>query len=110
MREVRWERMFRDELEQAFEETPLLYLPYGICEPHGPHNALGLDSLKVHGIACRAAQAHGGIVAPVSYWHIHKLGGEDAWSFKAIGEVARPWLTAITFVWRTRMVFTPSSF
>ena len=56
--------MFPDELESAFKECPLLYLTYGLCEPHGPQNTLGLDSLKAHGIACRAARRHGGIVAP----------------------------------------------
>ena len=35
-REVRWERMFPDELEAAYEEYPIVYLPYGLCEPHEP--------------------------------------------------------------------------
>ena len=30
--EVRWERMFPDELEAAFEACPMVYLPYGLCE------------------------------------------------------------------------------
>ena len=29
MREVRWEYMFPDDLEAAFQETPVVYLPYG---------------------------------------------------------------------------------
>lgn len=70
-REVRWERMFPDELERAFVECPLVYFPYGLCEPHGPQCALGLDALKAHAIACRAAHEGGGIVAPPDYWHIH---------------------------------------
>ena len=44
MREVRWERMFPDQLERAFAECPVVYFPYGLCEPHGPHNTLGLDA------------------------------------------------------------------
>ena len=35
MREVRWERMFPDELEAAFAACPMAYLAYGLCEPHG---------------------------------------------------------------------------
>lgn len=46
MREVRWERMFPDELEAAFAAHPLVYFAYGLCEPHGPRNTLGLDTLK----------------------------------------------------------------
>jgi creatinine amidohydrolase len=94
-REVRWERMFPDELERAFAAAPVLYFSYGLCEPHGPHNALGLDSLKAHALACRAAEAHGGIVAPPDYWHIHDLGGYSMWATRWVGEVARKWLTAV---------------
>lgn len=94
-REVRWERMFPDELEQAFAACPVIYFPYGLCEPHGPHCALGLDALKAHSIACRAAQEHGGIVAPPDYWHIHEIGGYGAWAAENVGEVARTWLTAM---------------
>jgi creatinine amidohydrolase len=95
MREVRWERMFPDELEQSFAACPLVYFAYGLCEPHGPHNTLGLDTLKAHAIACAAAHAHGGIVAPPDYWHIHELGGYAAWSARAVGPVERSWLTAV---------------
>ena len=42
--EGRWERMFPDELEAALEACPMVYLPYGLCEPHGWHNAVGMDS------------------------------------------------------------------
>lgn len=95
MREVRWERMFPDELERAFAECPLLYLTYGLCEPHGPHCALGLDALKAHSIACAAARAHGGIVAPLDYWHIHEVGGYAIWSERTVGEPKRTWLTSL---------------
>ena len=88
MREVRWERMFPDELEQAFAACPLVYFTYGLCEPHGPQNALGLDALKAHAIACAAARDHGGIVAPPDYWHIHEVGGYASWGAANVGEDA----------------------
>ena len=93
--EVRWDRMFPDQLEAAFAACPLLYLTYGLCEPHGPHNALGLDSLKAHALACRAAEAHRGIVAPPDYWHIHELGQFAVWLNEKVGNVARGWMTAL---------------
>lgn len=93
--EVRWERMFPDELEAAFAAFPVVYFPQGMCEPHGPHCALGLDALKAHAIACRAAREHGGIVAPPEYWHIHELSGYAGWAAKNIGEVLRSWLTSM---------------
>lgn len=95
MREVRWERMFPDQLEAAFQECPVVYFAYGICEPHGPQNALGLDILKAHAICCRAAEEHGGIVAPPDFWHIHELGGSGPWAHQYVGEVPRKWLTSM---------------
>jgi creatinine amidohydrolase len=94
-REVRWERMFPDELEAAFAACPVVYFPYGLCEPHGPHCALGLDSLKAHGICCAAAREHGGIVAPADNWHIHETSGYAGWAAQHVGEVPRTWLTAL---------------
>ncbi len=94
-REVRWERMFPDELEAAFAACPLVYFSYGLCEPHGPQNAVGLDTLKAHAIACGAARIGGGIVTPPHYWHVHELASAAAWAQEAIGEIERPWLTSI---------------
>jgi creatinine amidohydrolase len=94
MQEVRWERMFPDQLEVALAACPVVYFAYGLCEPHGPQNTLGLDALKAHAICCRAAQAHGGIVAPADYWHIHEIGLYASWAAEWAGE-ARPWLTAM---------------
>jgi|DewCreStandDraft_4_1066084.scaffolds.fasta_scaffold94234_2 creatinine amidohydrolase len=94
-REVRWERMFPDELEAAFQACPVVYFAYGLCEPHGPHNTLGLDALKAHAVACAAARAHGGIVAPPDYWHVHEIGTYALWAWREVGEVDRNWTTAM---------------
>jgi creatinine amidohydrolase len=94
MSEVRWERMFPDQLEAALAACPVVYFAYGLCEPHRPHNAVGLDALKAHAICVQAAQRHGGIVAPPDYWHIHEVGLYASWAAEWVGE-ARPWLTAV---------------
>jgi creatinine amidohydrolase len=94
MSEVRWERMFPDQLEAALAACPVVYFAYGLCEPHGPHNAVGLDALKAHAVCVKAAQTHGGIVAPPDYWHIHEIGTYASWAAQWVGE-ARPWLTAV---------------
>jgi creatinine amidohydrolase len=93
-REVRWERMFPDELEAAFADCPAVWYGYGLCEPHGPHCALGLDALKAHGLLVRAAREHGGVVAPPDYWHVHEVGRFAIWGARYVGEV-RPWLTGV---------------
>jgi creatinine amidohydrolase len=87
--------MFVDELEAAFAACPVAYFSQGLCEPHGPQNALGLDALKAHAICVRAAQAHGGIVAPCDYWHIHEIGTCAVWAARHVGEPPRTWLTAM---------------
>jgi creatinine amidohydrolase len=86
--------MFPDELEDAITSCPVIYFPYGLCEPHGPHNAVGLDALKAHGICRATAYEHGGVVAPPDYWHVHEVGTYATWAFARVGEV-RPWLTAM---------------
>ena len=73
-REVRWELMFPDELEAAIGEFPIVYMPYGLCEPHGPQNALGCDALRPEGHMRQAAEQYGGIVMPTTYWHCHEAG------------------------------------
>ncbi len=93
-REVRWERMFVDEIEAAFAACPVAYLPYGLCEPHGPQNALGCDGLRAHAFTRRAAELHGGIVAPPMFWNVHELGIYAAWGEAVIGQ-RTPWLTAL---------------
>lgn len=61
----------------------------------GPQNAVGLDALKAHGICCRAAREHGGIVAPPDYWHVHEIGlYASSWAEENVGQ-ARSWLTAM---------------
>jgi len=71
-RKVRWEEMFPDELLEAIDRCPVCYLAYGLAEPHGAYNALGLDWLKAQALVERAAREHGGVVAPPVAWHIQE--------------------------------------
>jgi len=86
--------MFPDELDAAIAACPVVYFAYGMCEPHGPQNAIGLDILKAHAICCESAKANGGIVAPADHWHVHEHGGGAAWLARTIGE-SRSWCTAV---------------
>ena len=47
---VRWEEMFKDEFEAAVAERPVCYFSYGLSEPHGVQNAMGLDGLKAYAL------------------------------------------------------------
>jgi creatinine amidohydrolase len=65
---VQFEEMFPWEFAEALAKYPLCYLPLGILEWHGEHNAVGLDTLKAQALCLRAAQISGGIVVPPFYW------------------------------------------
>jgi creatinine amidohydrolase len=65
---VQFEEMFPWEFAQALADAPICYLPLGVLEWHGEHNAVGLDALKVHAICVRAARQSGGLVVPPFYW------------------------------------------
>ncbi len=71
-KKVKWEEMFPDELLEAIEDCPACYMAYGLAEPHGAYNALGLDWLKAYALCERAARAHGGVVAPPFCWHVQE--------------------------------------
>ncbi len=65
---VQFEEMFPWEFAQAIAQAPICYIPLGVLEWHGEHNAVGLDALKSHAVCIRAAQQSGGIVLPPLYW------------------------------------------
>ena len=65
---VQFEEMFPWEFAQAIAEAPICYLPLGVLEWHGEHNAVGLDAIKAHAICAQAAQQSGGVVVPPLYW------------------------------------------
>lgn len=57
--------------EQIIEEMrrrPLVYLPIGPLEWHGPHLPLGVDPLNAENAATLAAEHTGGLVLPTLYW------------------------------------------
>ena len=65
---VQFEEMFPWEFARALAHAPICYLPLGVLEWHGEHNAVGLDAIKAHAVCVRAAQHSGGVVVPALYW------------------------------------------
>ncbi|MCY4371244.1 MAG: creatininase family protein [bacterium] len=49
---------------QVLEETPIVFLPVGCMEYHGPHLPLGVDMLTADAICHRTAEVTGGVVLP----------------------------------------------
>ncbi len=93
VKKVAWQEMFKDEFEAAMQRCPVCYLSFGLCEPHGLQNALGLDGLKAYALVKRAAETHGGVVAPPTWWHIHEIPLSRNWLAKQ--NAPNPYLTGV---------------
>lgn len=61
---VRYELMTPGEIVAAREHCPVVYLPLGPMEWHGPHLPIGTDALVAYHLALRAAAVVGGLVMP----------------------------------------------
>lgn len=90
---VVWHEMFKDEFEAAVARRPVCYLAYGLSEPHGLQNAMGLDGLKAYALVQRAAREHGGVVAPPVWWHVHETPLGSHWL--ADQNAPTPYLTSV---------------
>ncbi|MDE0288109.1 MAG: creatininase family protein [bacterium] len=51
-------------MRQVLEETPIVFLPVGCVEYHGPHLPLGVDMLTADNLCHRTAAVTGGMVLP----------------------------------------------
>jgi creatinine amidohydrolase len=84
---VRWEDLLPREFEQRLAELPLVYLPMGLCEPHGHVAAFGLDTHKAVYLCEESARRYGGIVAPTQTYQIHETGYHRPWLKEVMGDV-----------------------
>ena len=67
MRELRFERLRPAEIVAEMRQRPLIFLPVGPLEWHGPHLPLGTDPMIAHGVALRVAARVGGVVLPAFF-------------------------------------------
>ncbi len=64
---VQYELMTPGEIVAARERCPVVFVPLGPLEWHGPHLPLGTDGLVAHHLAVRAARITGGVVLPALF-------------------------------------------
>ena len=91
---VHWERLLPEEFERRLAACPVVYLPMGLCEPHGHVAPFGLDTIKAQYLCEQAARRFGGIVAPTQGYHIHETGYHTPWLRAVMGAV-NPRLAAL---------------
>lgn len=82
---VRWAELFPDEFLNRAHSCPIVYLPLGICEPHGHISVFGLDTIKADFLCDEAAKRFGGIVAPTQAYQIHEVGYHAPWLQEVMG-------------------------
>jgi len=92
--EVRWERLKPAEFIMRRDACPIVYLPMGLCEPHGHVAPFGLDTIKAEWLCMEAARQFGGVVAPTQNWHIHECGYHAPW-LQEVMEGVNPLLAAL---------------
>ena len=84
---VKWAELFPDQFWERMKHLPVVYLPMGICEPHGHVAVLGLDTIKAEYLCEEAAFRWGGIVAPTQGYQIHEVGFHAPWLADVVGNV-----------------------
>lgn len=83
---VRWTELRPDDFLVRQKACSIVYLPMGLCEPHGHIAALGLDTIKADYYCEESARRAGGIVAPTQGYHIHESGFHARWLEDVVGE------------------------
>jgi len=66
--EVRYQMLRPAQVRARRAETPVVYIPIGTLEWHGPHNPIGADTLQAEGLAIECARKGGGLVFPPLYY------------------------------------------
>jgi creatinine amidohydrolase len=66
-RPVEYELLTSPEIVEAKHRSPLVFVPVGPIEWHGPHLPVGTDGLHAHRVAVGAAREVGGVVLPTLF-------------------------------------------
>jgi len=66
--EVRYQFCRPDQIRARRDACPVVYIPIGTLEWHGPQNPVGADTLQAEGLAVRCAERGGGLVFPPLYY------------------------------------------
>lgn len=66
--EVRYQMCRPSQVRARRDACPVVYIPLGTLEWHGPQNPFGADTLQAEGLAIQCAQQGGGLVFPPLYY------------------------------------------
>jgi creatinine amidohydrolase len=61
---MKYEEMRPGQIDEVLRKTPIAYIPWGAHEWHGPHNPIGLDTIKAYHQCIALCKETGGVVLP----------------------------------------------
>ncbi len=83
------------EIIEKREHLPLIFLPVGPLEWHGPHLPLGTDPIIAYEISLHLANNIGGVVFPPFYWGTERE--RDSTTLKNLGFQGNEWVVGMDF-------------
>jgi creatinine amidohydrolase len=95
-RQVRFEMLRPSQLREELERCPLVFLPVGPLEYHGPHMPLGTDPLNAQFCAVEACRRLGkGVVMPTLYMGTERE--RPPWMLESLGFKRDDWVVGMDF-------------
>ncbi len=95
-REVHVERLRPAEIRREMERCPLVFLPIGPLEYHGPHMPVGTDPILATQVAVETCTRLGeGVVMPTLFWGTERERPE--WMLESLGLPKNAWVVGMDF-------------
>ncbi len=95
-REIRFERLRPAQVNQERTRCPLVFLPIGPLEYHGPHMPVGTDGLVATQLAQETCKRLGkGVVMPTLFWGTERERPE--WMVDSLGLPRGSWVVGMDF-------------
>ena len=95
-REIRFEYLRPVQLNEEIEKCPLVFLPIGPLEYHGPHLPVGMDPINATQCALETCRRIGkGVVHPTLFWGTERERPE--WLLKSLGFRKDQWIVGMDF-------------
>ena len=95
LRTVQMEFLRPGELQEEKARCPIVYLPIGPLEWHGPHLPFGMDPLNAQAVATALAKKNGGVVHPTFYWGTERERSPEL--LRSIGFSGDEWIVGMDF-------------
>ena len=95
-REIRIECLLPGQLNEEQKRCPLVFVPIGPLEYHGPHLPVGTDAINATQCALEACRRLGkGVVHPTLYWGTERERPE--WMLESLGFERSDWIVGMDF-------------